>query len=285
VKTLDADLQTNYSSGAATTAYALKITRTDAEVFRFTSGTKTQTISGIDSGSYLAIGFDVLSFVTSAGFGVDNTEITALADDTYFTTQAILEGRWNNAAWQLWRYDHKDTTTPAEPMGRGTLGEFRPKSGAYVAELRGLQQYLQQSVGAVSSKTCRARLGDSMCTVTLATFTEEGEVTHITDNRAFRDSARTEDLDWYSDGVITWLTGNNTGLSYKIKTFDASGNFVLSVPTIAAIQVGDTYSAIAGCRKRLTEDCIIKFDNVLNFQGEPHRPTIDELTSAPEVNV
>jgi hypothetical protein len=48
--------------------------------------------------------------------------------------------------------------------------------------------------------------------------------------------------------------------------------------------VGDTYSVHAGCRKRLAEDCLAKFDNVLNFQGEPHRPTVDDLTASPEPN-
>ena len=54
---------------------------------------------------------------------------------------------------------------------------------------------------------------------------------------------------------------------------------VLAMP--AAVQVGDTFSIVAGCRKRL-EDCRDKFDNVLNFRGEPHRPGVDALTAAPE---
>jgi len=41
---------------------------------------------------------------------------------------------------------------------------------------------------------------------------------------------------------------------------------------------------VAGCRKRLDEDCRLKFDNVLNFQGEPHRPTVDAITETPEPN-
>ncbi len=51
------------------------------------------------------------------------------------------------------------------------------------------------------------------------------------------------------------------------------------------IQVGDTFDVIAGCRKRLTEDCKVKFNNVLNFQGEPHLPGIDRLTAMADVSV
>jgi hypothetical protein len=52
-----------------------------------------------------------------------------------------------------------------------------------------------------------------------------------------------------------------------------------------AIQIGDTFSAVAGCQKRLAEDCGTKFSNVVNFGGEPHLPGIDALTSPPVVDV
>ena len=48
------------------------------------------------------------------------------------------------------------------------------------------------------------------------------------------------------------------------------------------IQVGDTLSALAGCGKRLSEDCDTRFNNVLNFQGEPHAPALDDLTQTPD---
>ena len=59
--------------------------------------------------------------------------------------------------------------------------------------------------------------------------------------------------------------------------------FTLTLPFPFDAAIGDTYSAIAGCRKRLTEDCKTRFANVLNFQGEPHLPGIDLLTKVPGV--
>jgi hypothetical protein len=56
-------------------------------------------------------------------------------------------------------------------------------------------------------------------------------------------------------------------------------------PAIYTVQVGDTYSLVAGCRKRLDEDCAAKFGNELNFQGEPHRPTVDDIVSTPVPSV
>lgn len=282
-KTIPALLLANYASGAPTTAFGLRITRADGQVYGWTSTDVDATISSVVYRA--APGLDVASWVSSAGFAVDNTEITVLPDDTVITRADILAGRWNNAAFYLFRYNWKSPGDGVEPIGSGFLGQLNPRGGAYVAELRDLKQYLQQPVGAASTKTCRARLGDPLCGVDLAPWTFTGTITSVTSKQVFRDSARAEAADYFAEGVLTWTAGLNAGLAQKVKAHAADGTFTLSLPMIFAVQVGDTYSVIAGCRKRLDEDCAAKFANALNFQGEPHRPTIDDLTSSPEVNV
>ena len=281
-KTIPGPVLTNLSSDTPTTAFGLRITRTDDEVFGWTSADIDATIDAV---LYRAApGLDVASWAASAGLAVDSSELTVLADDTVMTRADIIAGRWNNAAFYLFRYNWAAPGDGVEPISVGLIGELHPRAGAYVAELRGLQQYLQQPVGAVSTKTCRARLGDAMCTVDLGDWTETGTVTSVTSKQVFVDTSRTEADDYFGEGILTWTGGLNSGLSQKVKTY-AADTFTLSLPMIFAVQVGDTYSVIAGCRKRLDEDCFTKFDNVLNFQGEPHRPTVDDLTSSPEVNV
>lgn len=281
-KTIPAPLLANYASDTPTTAYGLRITRADAEVYGWTSADVDATIDAVQYRA--APGLDVASWATSAGLAVGNTELTVLADDTIITRADIMAGRWNNAAFYLFRYNWASPSDGVEPISAGFLGELRPKAGAYVAELRDLRQYLQQPVGAASTKTCRARLGDAMCGVNLGPWTETGTVTSVTSKQVFADSSRTEADDYFGEGILTWTGGLNDGLSQKVKTY-ASDTFTLSLPMIFDVQVGDTYSVVAGCRKRLDEDCASKFSNELNFQGEPHRPTVDDLTSSPEVNV
>lgn len=281
-KVVPAGLLSNYQSDSPTVAWAIKITRTDDEVYGWTSADRDATIDAVIYES--APGLSVASFASSAGLAVDNSELTVLADDTIITRADILAGRWNNAAYLLFKYDWTDVSAGEEVISAGFLGELHPRSGAYVAELRALQQYLQQPVGAASTKTCRARLGDAMCMVDLGGWTETGTITGVTSKQVFTDSSRTEADDYFGEGILTWTAGLNTGLSQKVKTY-ASDTFTLSLPMIFDVQIGDTYSVVAGCRKRLDEDCAAKFSNELNFQGEPHRPTVDELTSSPEVNV
>lgn len=52
--------------------------------------------------------------------------------------------------------------------------------------------------------------------------------------------------------------------------------FTLQLPMPYAIDIADTYNAIAGCDKTLPT-CKAKFNNVLNFRGFPHIPGSDHL--------
>ena len=40
--------------------------------------------------------------------------------------------------------------------------------------------------------------------------------------------------------------------------------------------VGDTFNAIAGCDKTIST-CIAKFNNAVNFRGEPYVPGMDKM--------
>jgi len=281
VKTIDSGLLAHMAGSATTLAYGLVITRKDTEVFGFTSHDVTQTVDGVVLDA--SQGLDVTGISTSAGLGVDNLEITTLDDGTLFTRAQILGGLWQGASFVCYRYNWADPTDGVEHLCAGTIGAVTQKNGAVVCELRGIQQFLQQPVGSASTKTCRARLGDAKCAVNLASFTHSGTVTSVTSRLVFKDSALSQASDYFGEGEIEWLTGDNAGLFAKVRAHTNSTGAVLTLmlEMPADIQVGDTFTAIAGCRKRLTEDCIGKFSNVLNFQGEPHRPGVDAITAPP----
>lgn len=271
-------LLTHYSGGTRTTAFRLKITRTDGEIFGFTSASESRTIDGVFYNS--APGLDVTSIVSSSGLAVDNLELSTLHDEEVFTTGEILTGVWRNAAFSISRYNFANIADGHEVLVAGTIGEVRILQDKVVAELRGLQQYFQQTVGSLTSKTCRARLGDALCTKDLTSFTVSTTVSAVTSNQVFTGSGLAQADDYFGNGELLWTSGDNQGLRALVKQF-GSGVITLLLPAFYTVQVGDAFTIIAGCRKRLTEDCKTKFNNVLNFQGEPHLPGIDALTKPP----
>ena len=279
MKTLPSGLAAHYQGDALTTAVAVKITRVDGAVYAYTSHDVDAVISGV---TYRASGLIDSAFESGDSLAVDNLALTTLDDGAIFAREDVIGGLWQNAAVYFFRYNWANLADGVEPLTAGTIGEVQMMQGQVRAEVRGLQQDLQQPVGIVSSKTCRARLGDGACTVNLTSFTHNGTVTGVTNTRVFTASALTQAADYFGDGLIEWLTGNNAGIKQKVKTHATGGVFTLALPMPSAIQTGDTFRAIAGCRKRLMQDCKTKFNNVLNFQGEPHRPGIDELTAEPD---
>jgi uncharacterized phage protein (TIGR02218 family) len=275
MKTLPTALAAHYASGTTTLADLLKITRKDGQVFAFTSASTDVTISGQLYTS--AQGLDISSLEVTAGLAVDNLELTTLDDGTIFSRVEVLAGVWRNADFIISRYNWANPADGIEVRMVGTVGEVHLKRGSITAELRGLQQYLQQPIGSVTSKTCRARLGDSLCRVVLTGYTVTGSVTASASQQVFTDSSKAQAADYFAEGIVTFTSGVNNGLSQKVKTF-TGGVFTLALPMLQTIATGTTYTVVAGCRKRL-EDCSGKFNNVINFQGEPHLPGVDQITA------
>jgi uncharacterized phage protein (TIGR02218 family) len=120
---------------------------------------------------------------------------------------------------------------------------------------------------------CSWVLGDSRCTINLATLEKTGSVTSVarknagnqSDRRDFTDTSRTEAKDYFALGTVTFTTGANAGQSSEIKDYEA-GRFFLWKPLLYPIAAGDQYKARPGCDLRI-ETCKTKFNNLINFGG------------------
>lgn len=278
MKTLPGALASHYQLGTTTLAHIILITRGDGAVFAYTSASDGFTLDGV---AYDATqGLDVSSLVLTAGLAVDNLNLTTLHDGTVFTTPEVLSGVWRNAEFLISECNWAAPSDGANPLIGGTFGEVVVKRGSVEAELRDLKQYLQQPVGIVTSKTCRARLGDAACGINLASWTHSTTVT-AAGQQTFTASGLAQAADYFGYGLVTFDTGACAGITQQIKTHASGGVLTLTLPMLLPVANGDAITVVAGCRKRLEEDCRDKFDNVINFQGEPHLPGIDALTSAP----
>jgi uncharacterized phage protein (TIGR02218 family) len=298
VKVIPIALLNHIETRQTTLSEALKITRRDGAVFGFTSHDTDSTIDGV---VYRASpGIEVTSIDTGSSFAVGNMELRTLADGGMFTVSDIFNGLWTNADFQIFRYNWSSVTDGIDILMAGTIGEIQILDTQIVIELRDLRQYLQQPLGSLTSKTCRYRLGSmtradgGLCLkdISAAPFTVAGTVTSVASNSTFTDASRSEADDYFGEGLVTWLTGSNAGTTAKVRAYDSiagspslGGTFTLSLPAFTAIAPGDTFTAVAGCRKRHDEDCVIKFDNSINFGGEPHNPGVDQFTRAPTVAV
>lgn len=81
---------------------------------------------------------------------------------------------------------------------------------------------------------------------------------------------------YFAAGKITMDSGLNSGLSMEVKQ-SSVGLIVLQLQFPQAVQVGDTYTIIAGCTKRFKTDCVTKFNNGVNFRGHPTIPGLNKM--------
>lgn len=127
-------------------------------------------------------------------------------------------------------------------------------------------------------------------------YMKYGTVRAVTSRRTFTDSDFTQANDWWQYGVLTWLSGNNTGLSIDIKDSTNAGVFTLRKNAVKDIQIGDTFKVHWGCNHILkmpndtkgspyTGDCRAKFKpestngNTNQFGGEPELPNLDRVST------
>lgn len=114
-------------------------------------------------------------------------------------------------------------------------------------------------------------------------FTRHGDVVDVVDNQSFYVSvtdSRAVD-DWFNGGALIIEDGANAGAVREIKDWtQATGLVELYLPMPFTIYPGQKVRLYPGCDKRLTT-CVSRFDNVLNFRGEPFVPGQDEVSKTP----
>lgn len=280
MKLLPTALQTHLDEGATTMCYAWRITRKDGVVMGFTEHDENLTFDGTTFEA--EAGFTASQVQQSLGLSVDNMEVVSAFNSDYIKETDLIAGVYDDAAVEVFWVNWADTSQRLIIMV-GNLGEVTQKGVQFTAELRSLTHRLNQKVGRIYQRTCDAVFGDSRCGVNKASYTFTGTVTSVASKSAFGAAGLGQATDYFSRGVIKWLTGNNANATVDVRTHVLAGStakFDVWTPATADIQVGDTFQVIAGC-KQTAEICRTKFNNIKNFQGFPHMPGEDIVTTYP----
>ena len=257
--------------------YCWKVTRRDLEVFAFTSNTRDITFNGV---TYAAqSGFTPFAIEQSADLTVDNSELQGVLISDLITQEDIFAGLWEGATVQVFMVDHQTYSgSPSEsiPISTYTIGNINSVGQNFVAEVRGLTQHYLQNLGGITQPKCRAVLGDSRCGVDLGSLTINVVVASVTDRRQFTVTVGSpqQAQGYYDGGLVVFTSGENDGFSKEIATGTGTGTVLITLkePMFYDVAVADTLRLKPGCLKRLIEDCQTKFNNVVNFRGEPYVP-------------
>ena len=258
MKTLSAALQAHLDSGTTTLAWCWRIERADGVVFGFTDHDRPLEFGGVTYEP--ESGFAASEIRSGTDLAVDAQEAEGVLTSDTITETDILDGRWDNAAVEVWRVNWS-AVGQRVLMRRGAIGQVRRGRLAFVAEVRSLAHVLNQTVGRTFQHACDAELGDARCGVDLDDPAYKGTgVGHRADRRPqlHRLGARRlrgrlvhprpADLDQRRERRPRPPRSRATTSS------PARGTLTLLEAPVRPIAPGDDFVVRAGCDKRL-ETC------------------------------
>lgn len=279
MKNLSPSLQAHLDDGTTTLSWCWRISRIDGVALGFTDHDRALSFDGTDFEP--ESGFAASEIRAGSDLSVDAQDATGVLTSDRITETDILDGRWDNAAVELWRVNWTDTSQRVL-LRRGAVGQIRRGRMALVAEVRSLAHVLGQTVGRTYQAGCDAALGDARCGIDLenAIYKGTGVVTDLLRDRAFMASGLSGfDAGWFTSGSLTWTSGANAGRVTEVLAHGLDGSIatltLLEAP-VRAIAEGDGFIARAGCDKRIAT-CSAKFANVANFRGFPNIPGQDAV--------
>lgn len=192
--------------------------------------------------------------------------------------EAALGGALDGARVRIGRLFYRDWDTP---VGMVTLFAGR------VSDVSGSRSSVTVSVKSdiellnapcprnLYQSGCMRTLYDAGCGVRRTSFTVTGRVTAQSQSGSELASNLRQVDGWFNQGVVTFTSGRNAGLSRTVKTHVGGRlSFALRLPHLP--QAGDGFTIYPGCDKRQTT-CASKFHNIGHFRGFPYIPAADTV--------
>jgi uncharacterized phage protein (TIGR02218 family) len=260
-------------------ALCWRIARQDGVILAFTShdqdllidATRYQASVGLESSALMA-NVDVQTTPYALGGGVSLQGLSQ---------QDLEAGRYDGALVHVFVCDWQAPQARRLPLAHGRFGALKRDGPRFEVQVEGATRALDNSVFGLTTPTCRAELGDALCRVNLRKHRQLASVARVISAQQFVLASDNLENGFASQGRLRWLSGANTGLDQDVleQTLEAAGGAIVTLfepPPAGVARPGDRLLLYAGCDKRFIT-CQTRFDNALNFRGEPFVPGLDAM--------
>jgi uncharacterized phage protein (TIGR02218 family) len=273
--TLPPGLESHIQLESTTLCFCWKVTRKDGVKIGFTDHDETISFDGVSFEP--ESGLNASAAEASLGLAVGTMEVEGALSSTAISEADLSSGLFDGAEVETWLVNWQSIADRAR-LRVGYIARIEMSGGVFKAELKSRTHMLDKRIGRTIRRHCDAELGDARCKVALAGFTATATVLGVATAADFS----TDDMGafagrWFDHGVLTWVSGANTGQTSIVAQFEKDGSeqrLVLWRPPLEPIAIGDGFSVVAGCDKAFAT-CKDKFYNTLNFRGFPHLPGND----------
>ena len=258
-----------------TVAAYWRIYRSDGIALAFTTHDRDLYFSGLLHRS--APGLLPSSVRRTIDLSDDEAEVHgALSHDT-IRSQDIAAGRFDGSRIETGVVDWE--TLDNARLYIGSIDALANEDGEFKAQLSSIKRRLDRDPVPRSSPTCRAQFCGPGCTLSPARFRLRRPVIAI-DHAS--DAVRFDlpVLSRYLAGKLRWLDGPQAGIEAMIIDHTDT-DLVLDRPIAEGQLPGHRAILQQGCDGTIST-CASRFDNAINFQGEPFLPGNDHLTQYPQ---
>lgn len=216
------------------------------------------------------------AIIRGAGLDPHSGEVAGALTSNALNEMDLALGRWDAARVAIFAVDWTNPGGEQIRLIGGELGEVSVEGEQFSAELHGAAARLAELVCPETSPECRAEFGDKKCRVDLAGRTLRAVVVSSAGAELVIDQAID---DRFLFGRARFVGGANCGAISTIIDVEGNAVHLRDLPRID-IEAGTLIELREGCDKRFAT-CVERFDNAVNFRGEPHLPGNDLLTRYP----
>lgn len=288
------EVKNDYQTQILTLCTCIKIYLQDGRKIGFTTNMSNMRFIEEPDLLYLCKGFTPTAISQSNDMAVDNIDGQVIIDNDIVKEDDLEKGIYNNAYFEIFEINYLSKSNGYYTYNRmipginGTIGEVRRDKLQFNTEYRSLAQYLAITIIDLCKVNCNVDLYDSKCKVNVDALENDGvtfkwhrttTIESITRTNMFSIADDSKDSDFYNNGKIEFLSGENKGRIYTVKSWDKTTKTItIQIPTNYPIALGDSVKVYAGCNK-YKQNCKEKFNNYVHYRGFYDIPGLDFIIS------
>ena len=267
--------RTWFSQPLETVAIWWRLERRDGVTLGFTSHDRNLEFDGLVHRT--APGMVPSAIRRTADFEAESAEVAGALSHDSIREADLAAGRFDGGSIAMGLVDWE--TLEHTTLYAGTIGAVSHEGAGFSAELRSVKDLLARQIVPRTAPTCRAEFCGTGCTLSAIGFTHQATLAEISaDGTSVRVTGGPAAA-LLTFGMLRWIGGPEAGLTRRIEAIDGTW-LVLDRSTSADVAIGTGIELREGCDHTL-ETCASRFDNAINFQGEPFLPGNDLLTRYP----
>jgi uncharacterized phage protein (TIGR02218 family) len=216
-------------------------------------------------------GLDLLGTKQYGDVTENDVNIVGFLNSDDINEHDITDGLFDNAEIDIFLVNKDFLDGEKIYLAKGYFRDIQFVDNKFYVNIEGMLTLLKKSITENYSPLCRASFCDMRCKLNRTNYITSASVSSVNSRTSFFSNDLVNfEKNYFKYGSITFRNGKNADRVVEVKE-NNNGTVILGNAPDYDMEVGDNFEIIAGCDKTI-ETCALKFNNNINFRGEPNIP-------------